>query len=105
MQRSQISTQDAQALCNEELVTNAILHEFAALDPTRITHGQEPELLSRVAMLLPDICAQLLTMRALRAIADPGPVSHAEEIADARLAAGPPDFQRQFSDFKGAGAA
>ena len=51
------------ALPPRDLVTNNMLREYAAVDPLRIADGNDEELLAGLAMILPDICAELLARR------------------------------------------
>ncbi len=51
------------ALPPRDLVTNDMLREYAALDPLRIADGEDKELLAGLAMILPDICGELLARR------------------------------------------
>lgn len=54
------------ALPPRDLVTNDMLREYAAVDPLRLADGQDAELLAGLAMILPDICGELLARRALQ---------------------------------------
>lgn len=53
------------ALPPRDLVTNDMLRRYAAVDPLRLADGQDTELLAELAMILPDICGELLGRRAL----------------------------------------
>lgn len=51
------------ALPPRDLVTNEMLREYAAVDPLRIADGDDKELLAGLAMILSDICGELLARR------------------------------------------
>lgn len=51
------------ALPPRDLVTNDMLREYAAVDVMRIADGDDLELLAGLAMILPDICGELLARR------------------------------------------
>lgn len=53
----------ALALPPRDLVTNDMLREYAAVDVMRIADGDDKELLAGLAMILPDICGELLARR------------------------------------------
>lgn len=54
------------ALPPRDLVTNDMLRRYAAVDPLRLADGQDAELLAELAMILPDICGELLARRAIQ---------------------------------------
>ena len=105
----------AQPLCPCELVTDDMLRNLARGEPDWSRGVLSDEVQAQLAMILPDLCGELLARRAAdRADADrptesadrgipfPNPRNHAEEIANAR--AGEQDFQRHWSGFRSGGA-
>jgi hypothetical protein len=48
------------ALPPHDLVTDYMLRKYAQVDPMQVADGDDKELLAALAMILPDICGELL---------------------------------------------
>ena len=93
--RSISAATPAQSCQPHELVTDDTLRHFCRPNPARDRGEFNACDLAQLAMILPDICGELLARRAIERSTQSFPRNHAEEIEHIRKSAAAAEIQRQ----------